>query len=143
MTDITLIGCKITDEVYDLDESIAGETMTWNITRIQRDADRGLFGPTIKRPMSVLPSVTAAHTANIDWHKVLRFAQMPEVLNRPVLCLDYNGGRHIVDGNCRICARQRLGLPDFETYIVPSEAERRYRVVVFADGKEVRWSDLT
>jgi hypothetical protein len=139
MTDprIDFIGCSITDEVYDLDPSIAGKAIMWNITRIRKDAEAGLFGPPIRRPMSVIPPQTAAHTANIDWPKVLRFCQMPDVLAKPVLSLDCEGERHIVDGNCRLCARQRLGMLDFETFIAPSDLERAYRVVILADGKEI------
>jgi hypothetical protein len=134
---IQFVGCSITDEVYDLDPSIAGKAIMWNITNIQRDAEAGLFGPPIIRKMSVMPPQEAAHTANIDWPKVLRFCQMPDVLAKPILSLDCEGARHIVDGNCRLCARQRLGLEFFETYIVPEEMEKRYRVVVLVDGKEI------
>lgn len=135
---ITFENCAITDEVYQLDQKLAGEAIIWNVTRIRRDAERGLFGPTIRRPMTTLPVPTPAHTANIDWRKVLDFAKRPGVLAIPILCLDCGEHRHVVDGNCRIAARQLAGLADFETFIVPDEIEYRYRVVVLIDGKPAR-----
>jgi hypothetical protein len=109
----------------------------WNVTRIRNDAEAGHFGPPIIRKMSVMPPQQAAHTANIDWPKVLRICQMPDVLAKPILCVDCDGNRHVVDGNHRLAARHRLRMEFFETYIVPSEMEKRYRVVILADGKEI------
>lgn len=132
-----LVGCAITDEVHQLDPSITGQFVMWNITRIQRDANFGMFGPPIRRPCDVVPEMTDAERLNIDFDKVSKFMFLADVYMKPILTVQHGIVRRIVDGNHRLCARKRLGLTTFETYIVPPDVEKNYRVRCYVDGKEV------
>jgi hypothetical protein len=139
---IIMMGADMRDQTYQLDpEQNNGLAIIWNITRIKRDADRGRFGPAIRRPMSVIPPTTEAQRANIDWQRVRELANDWSRLEEPLLQVELPipGGvmRHIVDGNHRLCARQARALQDFMTYIVPPELEGGYRVRAYVDGREV------
>jgi len=141
MKTITMTGVGMTDEIHQLDPTLSDEAIMWNITRMMRDALNGAFGAPINRPLSVIPAMEAANTANIDWHKVRAFCSLPFVLGLPILTVEHDAGpltvRRIVDGNHRICARQRAGLFDFDTYLIPSRLEKNYRVRFYEDGVEI------
>lgn len=138
MTIIRITGCSIGDDVYTTDAAIFGEEITWNITRIQRDADAGLFGEPTIVPMAALPPMTDAMRANVDWQKVRgmigahQIDPMKSVLGKPALqvIVDFRGTlyRISVDGNHRICARRMVGYGTFASFVVPIEIEGRYRV---------------
>lgn len=131
-------GVSIGDQVFSTDPAIFGIDITWNVTRIQRDADAGRFGPPETAPMSVLPPMSSLANANVDWQKVAsmieKYKASPKdsVLLKPSLQVMVFVGETLyripVDGNHRICARRVVGLPDFSFYTVPVAMESRYRV---------------
>lgn len=137
MKTITMTGISITDEIHQLDPKITGQFVVWNVTRIQRDADFGMFGPPIRRPLHLIPPMHDAERANVTMQKVGAMLLLPAIVDKPILTVQHGLVRRIVDGNHRICARQLLSLIDFETYVVPPEVEGNYRVRCFEDGKEV------
>ena len=53
MTPATIVirGCSIGDDVFSTDPAIFGVEITWNVTRIQRDADAGRFGAPETQPV--------------------------------------------------------------------------------------------
>ena len=142
MPTLVITGIGVTDEIFQTDPHINGQTLTWNISRIRRDAEAGFFGPPIRKPMSELPIMSPEEAANIDWARVDALSHRPELLDRPALYVERvrdgrHGYRYCVDGNHTVCARRKLGLADFATYVVPSDREENYRVRCFVDGREV------
>lgn len=131
-------GVSIGDDVFTTDPAIYGVDITWNVTRIQRDADAGRLGRPETLPMSALPPMSSLATANVDWDKIAgmvagyRTDPAQSVLRKPSLQVMVTIGetlyRFPVDGNHRICARRLVGLPDFAFYTVPASIEARYRV---------------
>lgn len=144
MSVFVISGCSIGDYVFTTDPAIFGAEITWNVTRIQRDADAGKFGLAETQPMSVLPPMSALANANVDWDKVASMLQqyrtspVGSVLLKPSLQVMVTIGKTLyripVDGNHRICARRLAGLSDFAFYTVPPEAESRYRVGFLSRG---------
>lgn len=138
MSVFVISGCNIGDDVFSTDPAIFGIEVTWNVTRIQRDADAGKFGKPESVPVSILPPMSSLAKANVDWVKVHAMVQqytdgVPDpVVLKPSLQVMVSIGdmlyRIPVDGNHRICARRLLGMPDFAFYAVPPAMERRYRV---------------
>jgi hypothetical protein len=126
-------GCSLSDVGFTLDARIAGEEITWNVTKIQRDADAGLFGKPIGIAMASLPPMTDEDRANVDWLKEAHIMKDPAVLATPVLAIGSSKRAGdifcFVDGNHRICARMEAGLAGFESYVVPAELERCYRII--------------
>lgn len=131
---------KVGDVVFDLDAAYVGFPITWNVTRIQRDALTRAFGELVSVPMANLPPLGPEERARIDWHKVeamlgahlhkpdespLEIPVLQVALRRP----DGVTMRIPVDGNHRICARKIAGEADFKCYVVPPELEPLYRVI--------------
>lgn len=141
MSVFVIRGCSINDTVFSTDPAIFGVEITWNVTRIQRDADAGMFGKPVTAPVSILPPMSTLANANVDWDKVAGMvtayhadaARSPVV--KPALQVSVLIGETLyripVDGNHRICARRILGMPDFSFYTVPTMVEARYRVTGF------------
>lgn len=140
MSVFVIRGCAIGDSVFTTDSAIFGIEVTWNVTRIQRDADAGRFGKPVVAPMSVLPPMSTLAKANVDWDKVAGMVQgyraspHDSVLLKPSLQVMTMIGETLyripVDGNHRICARRVLGFPDFAFYAVPAALEASYRVTM-------------
>lgn len=138
MSVFVIRGCSIGDDVFSTDPAIFGVEITWNVTRIQRDADAGRFGPPETQPVSILPPMSSLANANVDWDKVAAmvagYRADPErsILKKPSLqvavAIRETLYRLPIDGNHRICARRLVGLPDFAFYTVPPGMELRYRV---------------
>lgn len=134
---------KAGDVTFTTDPGILGAQVTWNVTRIERDARDGAFGKQISVPMSILAPLTREMAANIDWSKVEKMLgahlQRPNEspLDIPILQVAVNlpDGRIMripIDGNHRICARRIAGYPDFKCYVVPPKLEGLYRVVTIS-----------
>lgn len=133
---LTIIsGCSLRDEMFELDERIFGENITWNVTRLKHAALIGVFGKPLKSNICSIADMSDADKANIDWAKVERFAKLPEVFHEPaitVLTTLGNGDTHAipVDGHHRLCARMNLGLAWYDTFVVPADMEREFRINV-------------
>lgn len=129
MSIVYVNGCSIADTVFTLNASVTGEEITWNVTKLKRDAAAGVFGDTTRLPMYLLPPMKEEHKANIDWQKVALFAELPSVLVEPVIAIgSLTGILCFPDGSHRLVARQQRSFPSFETYIVPHDIEHLYRV---------------
>lgn len=149
-----LIGADLTDTAFELD--VPGfPHIIWNVSKIERDAFRGAFGP----PEEIAFSTLAEHLRpedrweNLDRAKVQRFVEQRDLMverpywrtcgttNRVYRFLDIPtlgvcfkaDDKYIglpVDGNHRMEARTQLGLPSFTRFTVPPELEANYRVVI-------------
>lgn len=129
MSIVYINGCSISDLAFTLDARFTGEEITWNVTKLKRDAAAGIFGDPSRLPMHLIPPMTDADKANIDWKKVALFAECPNILVEPVISIGSPTGiLCFVDGSHRLVARQQRGFPSFDTYIVPHDIERRYRI---------------
>lgn len=129
MSILYINGCNITDLAFTLDARITGKEITWNVTKLKRDATAGVFGEPHRLPMNIIPPMTDADKANIDWKKVELFAECPGILSEPVISIGTPTGiLCFVDGSHRLVARQQRRFPAFETYIVPHDIERQYRI---------------
>lgn len=114
--------------------------ITWNITRMQRAALLGFFGPPKRVAMTELPPLTDQARANIKWKKVRKMVKGYRkgpgrvTLEMPALMVLFRSGgllrRAPVDGNHRITARRELGLPDFICHEVPADMEGHFRVTM-------------
>jgi hypothetical protein len=138
MSLIIMEGCHITDTMFTLDARITGEEICWNVTRLQRDAEHGRFGDPWRIPMANLPPMTDADRSNIDWKKVDMFVEWPMVLGIPLIAIGSpKGPDHIfcfVDGHHRLSARQLRGMADFDTWVVPVDIEKQYRITTTKIG---------
>lgn len=138
MKTIVIRGAGLGDDAFTTDPAVFGVRISWNATRIARDAAAGAFGAPEKVPMSLMPELPPAAVANIDWLKV--FGQMAAHIDAPstspltvpvlqvLVQLQEQLYRVPVDGNHRIMARRMLGMPYFESYVVPENLESRYRI---------------
>lgn len=122
--------------------------VTWNVTRIQRDADAGKFGKPVRILREEMPALGPNEQANIDWPKVSaivnKWAANPEdpEIYKPVLSVLFVIGDGVVtrvpvDGNHRILARFLMGADSYESFVVPHQIEADYRIRFFENGVEV------
>ncbi len=132
MAILRIVGADLSDTIFDL--MCAGwPEITWNITRIQRDADAGRFGPPIPILMSSLPEMNDGNRANIDWDRARAMIDTPAIEIPTLSVIMVRGGvsyRFPVDGNHRLAARMLMKLEDFKTFVVPADMERSYRVTM-------------
>lgn len=134
---IVMSGASLADTCFVLDRRICGEEICWNVTRIERAAKAGAFGKPWRIPMANLPPTTDEDRANVDWKKVLLFAEWPAVMSIPIISIGAKEPGHIfcfIDGNHRLFARMERKLLDFETWVVPHDVERRYRITTTTGG---------
>lgn len=138
MSTVRIHGASLTDTMFTTDAAIFGVEIMWNVTRIQRDADAGVFGKPETIPMAALPPMSSLANANVDWDKVRGMVRAHDLnpegsaINTPALqvMVDMSGTlyRLPVDGNHRICARRIIGYGTFKSYVVPTALEARYRI---------------
>lgn len=138
MSIIRIHGAAMTDTMFTTDVAIFGAEISWNVTRIQRDADAGMFGEPTIIAMSQLPPMSSLADANVDWEKVSSMIRAHDLnpassaVSKPALQVMVHARdtlyRIPVDGNHRICARRIIGYPTFSSYVVPEDIERDYRI---------------
>jgi hypothetical protein len=150
---IDIVGAEQGDVTFTLNMPPL-PNITWNVTRIQRDADAGKFGKPIRIARSEMPPLGPRERENVDWDKVrgMVLATADQYVNgvpiertfleKPVLHVLLRGfGHHTirlpVDGNHRILARFIAGADDFYSYVVPAEQEADYRIRFYKNGMEV------
>lgn len=138
MSTFQIIGGSPTDQCFTL-EAVT-PNITWNVTRLRRDALSNLFGPPVSIPTESVPPPNWQNgnllRDRVDWIKA-----HPEILNEPSIAIAEAPGSArpvlcICDGNHRVTARQELGLPQVSFYLVPHEMEKSYRITILLDGKE-------
>jgi len=124
-------GASLADECFTLPLR-TGETVCWNITKLNRAAKAGKFGPPVYARTCDLPPAqwdewTEADRATVDWIKA-----HPEILDEPAIAIASPKPGFLIncfaDGQHRITARQELGLPEIAFYLVPLSAERAFRI---------------
>lgn len=100
----------------------------WNVTALKADCEGGLYGPPTTLPMRVLVNADYLHGL-LDDDKVTLYTRTPAALRTPIIVLSFpfGGGQFIIDGAHRLKARQRLGMREFAAYVLPPEAELKYR----------------
>jgi len=125
---VDLINNKLTDDCFTLE--VVEPNITWNISRIRRDAESGKFGPPGIFDMRGVPAPNY-ECGNLDLRKIEAFKTKPAILAIPVIGIgDPRGGvLCIADGQHRLTSRWELALPDFSMYIVPHEIEKKYRLL--------------
>lgn len=139
MRNLVMSGASLTDTVFTTDPAIFGEEICWNVTRIERDAALGTFGPPERIAMSRLPPLPPSAYENLDWTKItsmvaaLRGGNTPALL-APILQVLVQIGQTLyripIDGNHRLTAQRLFGLEFFDCFVVPAEIEHRYRATV-------------
>lgn len=128
---LIISGAGPDDTCFTSDPRITGKEITWNVTRIQKDAAAGKFGKPVKIRMSVLPPTTPEADSNIDWDKVDGILNDTDnnPINQAILAIGSPDGISMfVDGNHRLAARRKANKFYFFAYIVPHEIEKNYRV---------------
>ncbi len=135
-------GAALTDDCFTITLR-TGETVTWNVTKLNRAAKAGEFGPPVFAPTRDLPPARWDDWTDVDRATVEWIKQNPEVLNEPAIGIASPNPDYFIncfaDGQHRITARQELGLPEISFYVVPLSKERRYRIEdLVADPKEAR-----
>lgn len=136
MKTIIIRGASLGDTAFTL-QAAGWPEIDWNVTRIERDAWRGVFGLPQKIAMHTLPAMNDGNRANVDWDKVGQIIMGPdEVLDRPLLSVlltrrgDPHTYRFPVDGNHRLAARMATRLDHFHTFVVPPHLELHYRITM-------------
>ena len=125
-------GARLSDQVFTI-TLMTGETVTWNVTKLNAAARAGMFGAvryaaTIDLPPARWDAWDATDRATVDWIKT-----HPEVLEEPAIGIaappevDF-AISCFADGQHRITARQELGLAEIAFWLVPTELERRFRI---------------
>lgn len=126
---VRLSGASLADDCFSID--LGSGEITWNVTRLQDACDRGLFGPPAVLPMSIVPPANWSkgylNRARIDALKTAPALHVPLIA---IMAREPDRIMCFCDGQHRLTARQELGLPDFRTYLVPAEDERRYRITM-------------
>src|ERR1700679_100875 len=109
---LVLSGAGIFDQSFTLDASEWFPEISWNSTRIEHDAFRGVFGPPEKIRMSELAkwSYPEDNWKNIDRKKVYRFI---EAASTPVVRANWRllGKPATIDGPCPTVLYRLLDVP--------------------------------
>lgn len=129
---IKIHGAKLSDQAFTID--LGHEEVTWNVTRIQRDADCGLFGPAQRFAIEAMKAPDWSK-GNLDRDKVNWIKRQPYILGSPALAIANPSDSLyeilcFCDGQHRMTARWELQLPYFDTFVVPYDRERAYRVTI-------------
>ncbi len=126
-------GARLTDQVFTI-TLLTGETVTWNVTKLNAAAKAGMFGAVRYAATEDVPPArwenwNETDRATVDWMKT-----HPAILDEPAIAIaapvevDF-AISCFADGQHRITARQELRLPEILFYLVPLELERQFRVV--------------
>ena len=130
---LRIVGASATDDIYCHDFHDGLGEITWNMTRIERDAKAGVFGK--PKTWVGIPEMDKDYLLNTDRAKVERFKLRPDILKIPVIAIegkdlgpDCLSVECFCDGNHRLVAMAELGIDTFRLFLVPRELEKSYRV---------------
>lgn len=130
---VTVVSnCDPGDMSFDIE--LGGEEITWNVTRLLREAEAGGFGPpALLRTDTLKPSDWSK--GNLDRAKVDAIKRSPAALDRPAVLIQNPPGSAyefacFCDGQHRIAARMELGLADCSAFVVPWDRERDFRITI-------------
>ena len=135
MKQITIVGIdSITDVVFTLEA--VDPPITWNVSRLQRAADAGMFGGPVVIPTRNIPAPDWA-LGGLSRERVDFLKRNQALLDEPTIAIENPPGAPaailcFVDGQHRVTARVELGLPYVRSFIVPHDVERQYRVEISA-----------
>lgn len=124
-------GGSLADDMFTITLQ-SGETVSWNVTKLERSAKAGEFGPPVYVRTSQIPpprweTWDENDRKTVDWIK-----EHPDVLNDPAIAMQSENPDYLFscfpDGQHRITARQELGLDEVSFYVVPLSMERRFRI---------------
>lgn len=124
-------GALLTDQVFTITLA-TGETVTWNVTKLNDAARRGEFGrvryaATCDLPPADWSSWDATDRATVDHIKT-----DPRILAEPAIAIASPNPDFAIncfaDGQHRVTARQELKMLEVYFYLVPPERERAFRV---------------
>jgi hypothetical protein len=130
MTVIKINGAGILDDFFSIE--IDGREVSWNTTRMRRDANRGRFGLPLAVPMHHLPPPDFS-TGNLEREKIDWMKEHPQTLHIPSLAIgskNDTGIFCICDGNHRLTALWEMSAPGFFVWICPDRLEREYRMTI-------------
>lgn len=135
-TVIRLFGASLLDDVFEITLK-TGERVFWNVTKLQRAAAAGDFGPPRYARTSDLPPPNWSEWGGLDREKVDAIKLNPEALDEPAIAIESENPDYLfscfVDGQHRITARQELRLDEVSFYVVPLSKERAFRVTGFPE----------
>lgn len=124
-------GARLTDDVFEITLK-TGETVVWNVTKLNASARAGLFGSVRYAPVADLPPSDWSTWDSHDRATVDHIKTDPVLLEAPAIAIASPNPEFALlcfaDGQHRITARQELGLAEFAFYVVPTIMERAYRV---------------
>jgi len=128
---IHIRGCGLFDQIFTITLE-TGETVVWNVSRLNAAARAGAFGAIRYAPTSDLPSARWDTWGAEDRAKVDGIKTNPRALAEPAIAIGTDNPDWLIlcfaDGQHRVTARQELGLQEIMFYLVPAEEERAYRV---------------
>ena len=135
MRQITVVGVdSVFDVVFTLET--VDPLITWNVTKLQRAADAGMFGAPIKISTRNIPAPNWA-LGGLSRERVDFIKEDMSLLYRPVIAVGNPPGSRaeilcFVDGQHRVTARLELSLSYVRSFVVPHDVERRFRVEISA-----------
>lgn len=138
-----ITGARLSDDIFTFPWE--GKETVWNVTKLASAARSGFFGKPSTFPTSGMkpPNYSLGF---LDKEKIERFKLDPAILNSPAIAIQNTQERFLktgayllvfADGQHRMTARWELGLPDFQTYVVPPQVEHQFRVLGFPQGREL------
>lgn len=127
---------RLTDTAFTIETPELGE-VTWNVTLMKIQI--GLKDPAIARRKFLTRHLQppAYEKGNVERARIEFIKKHREFLDDPAIAIgspndDPNNLYCFVDGNHRICARQELQLETFETWVIPWQMEKNFRVVALS-----------
>lgn len=126
-----IYGAGLLDDVFTITLK-TGETVSWNVTKLQKAAADGRLGQVRYFRTDTLPPADWSQWDETDRAKVDRIKTDPAWLDAPVIAVESENPDYIlncfIDGQHRVTARQELGLPEVGFYLLPLSMERSFRV---------------
>jgi hypothetical protein len=99
---------------------------SWNVTRALRDCNAGKHKLWL---IDVAETYKANAGVEVDDAKVERFMLMPEVFEQSsLLAIVENGKLWLIDGHHRLRALYRLGILEFDSFIIEESDAASYQV---------------
>ena len=126
-----VFGALLTDDIFTITLH-TGETVTWNVTKLNAAATAGVFGLPRYAATSDLPPTNWSEWDASDRETVEYIKTDQRALDEPAIAIASPDPAFALscfaDGQHRVTARQELGLPEISFYLVPLEMERTFRV---------------
>ena len=126
-----VFGARLTDQCFTITLQ-TGETVTWNVTKLNAAAKAGAFGAVRYARTADLPAARWDTWSASDRETVDYIKADARVLADPAIAIASPNPNFLLccfaDGQHRVTARQELGLAEVSFYLVPLEMERDFRI---------------